>query len=184
MKIFVISLILVVFLSACFWGRSNVPDSSSWLELVESERFDIALPANWLTVRESELVTPSQWELVLAYRATESRWWYYNNIIIIENENKLRETDISLMNNNINTLRLSLQEFHLIAEDELMLHSWREGRVIVFSGKYGSQTPVANYIQTAISCGEASFFLTISVWSDLWDYTRYYPLLESFRCKW
>jgi len=71
------------------------------------------------------------------------------------------------MNNNINTLRMSLQSFELIAEDVLNFKNGRERDVIVFRGKYGSQTPEANYIQTAVSCDDMSYFLTISVGSDL-----------------
>ena len=173
----------LLFLTACFWGGQQGPAADTWLELVERESFSIFLPINWQQVPESELVNPSQWELVLWYRSIESRSGYFNNIIILRDENRLQETDISLMNNNINTLRLSLQSFDLIAEESLELDGSREGKVIVFRGKYGTQTPEAHYIQTAISCGESSYFLTISIWNDLWDFTRYFPLLESFRCR-
>ena len=182
MKIASIFLVLI-FLTSCFWDIREIPDSDTWLELIEQESFSIFLPVNWEQVPQVDLVDPSQWELMLWYRSLEVRWWYYNNIIIIRNENRLQETSISLMNNNINTLRLSLQSFDLIAEDRIDLWDEREGKIIVFRGKYGTQTPEAHYIQTAVSCDEMSYFITISVWEDLWDYTRYYPLLESFRCS-
>ena len=174
----------LLFLHSCFgllWPTP--PDSDTWLELVEREKFSIFLPLNWQEVHQWELVAPSQWELVLSYRAIEPRSWYYNNIIILQNQNRLQETDVALMNNNINTLRLSMQSFYLI--DEIELAQWWDitRKVIVFRWRYGTQTPEAHYIQTAVSCGEKSFFITISVWPDLWDYTRYYPLLESFRCS-
>ena len=183
MKIITILITILLLLSACFWTNQQSPSVDSWLELVERETFRIFLPVNWQQVPESELVAPSQWELVLWYRSIEARSGYFNNVVILRNENRLQESDISLMNNNINTLRLSLQSFDLIAEESIELDSSKEGKVIVFRGKYGTQTPETHYIQTAVSCGESSYFLTISVWDDLWDYTRYYPLLESFRCN-
>lgn len=183
MKYSILIFILLV-LSSCFRSWPTPPDSDTWLELIERESFSIFLPINWQEVHQSELVAPSQWELVLWYRAIEARAGYYNNIIILQNQNRLRETDVALMNNNINTLRLTMQSFHLIAEDDIVV-SWDTKRsVIVFRGKYGPQTPEAHYIQTAVSCGEENYFITISVWPDLWDHTRYYPLLKSFRCQW
>lgn len=183
MKLFLPSFIALIFLSSCFSSWESIQGESVWLIPVEKESFSMSLPVNWEEVSEFELVSPSQWELALAYRASEERNGYFNNIVVLKNQNRLRETPTSLMKNNINTLKLSMQNFQVIAEDTLNFAWNSQWEVIVFEGKYGPQTPTLNYIQTAQSCDEDSYFLTISVGSDLWDYTRYYPLLESFRCN-
>ena len=183
MKLFIPFFLTLIILSSCFSSWESLQGESVWLVPVEQEGFSMSLPINWQEVSEFELVTPSQWELVLAYRASEERNGYFNNIVVLKNQNRLRETSTSLMQNNINALKLSMQNFQVIAEDTLSFPGNTQWEVIVFEGQYGPQTPMLHYIQTARSCDEDSYFLTISVGSELWDYTRYYPLLESFRCN-
>ncbi|MCH8518406.1 hypothetical protein LAT59_01390 [Candidatus Gracilibacteria bacterium] len=183
MKKIFLSILAFLLLSSCFGRGGDLFQGETGLVGVEKDDFSLSLPVNWQEVFDHELTTPSQGEIVLAYRAEQVREGYYNNIVILKNQNRLQETDIALMNNNINTLKLSMQSFDIITEDTLNFGRDSQGNVIVFKGQYGLQTPTLHYIQTAKSCGEESFFLTISIGSDLVDYTRYYPLLESFRCK-
>lgn len=183
MKLFFLYIWALLLLSSCFSAWETQLIESTWLLNIEKEAFTMSIPANWQEVSDYELVAPSQWELVLAYRASEERNGYFNNIVVLKNQNRLRETSTSLMQNSINTLKLSMQTFRVISEDKIIFSWDEEADVIVFEGQYGPQTPILNYIQTARSCDEDSYFLTISVGSDLWDYTRYYPLLESFRCN-
>lgn len=180
-KIFLLGF-AVFFLASCFgnWGWSS--DQTALVD-IEREGFQVSMPTNWQEVYDYELTSPSQGEVVLAYRAQEARSGYYNNLVILKNQNRLQETDLALMNNNINTLKLSMQSFEMISRDTLTFTSNDSGEVIVFQGRYSQQTPDLFYIQSAKSCGDESYFLTISVGSELGDYTRYYPLLESFRCN-
>ena len=161
--------------------------SNTWgdgtLVQVETETFRINIPNNWNPVNPGDIPTPRQWELAFASTSVNERNGYFNNIVVIQDINRLNENSLALMNNTLNTIKNTMLQFQLIMDKEIIFTDKTEGKVIVFQWKYSAQTPILNYIQTSKNCWDISYFLTISTAWEIEGYERYFPILESFTCK-
>lgn len=98
-------------------------------------------------------------------------------------DSTLGESSQWLMNNTKAGLKASLEKFKLLSEKKITFADKTEGIVLNYTGKYSKNTPELTYIQTAKSCGESNYFLTISLAEKLESYKKYEYLFESFACK-
>lgn len=179
---YIISLITLVFiLSSCF-------GSSTWVDetgLSEQDlwTFSILTPDSWETMDIADLPEPKAWEIVYGVSSVEQREGYLNNIVVLKSENTKNESSASLMKNNANFLNSSLDNFKVISEENIVFADQQQGVLLTFSWKYNRNTPEITYLQTARSCDDASYFITLSLAEKLESYDRYAYLLKSFECK-
>jgi len=173
-------ILLTVFLSSCFWWESV---DETGLAQVETESFSIKLPNTWDAIAANELPLPKSGDIVLAYASPEERQWYINNIVVLADENHQNESSVWLMNNSANFLKWGLKGFTLIEQKNINFHDEEIWTVLSFRGRYNPNTPELTYIQTARSCWDMSYFLTVSLAEQLETYDKYEYLLQSFRCK-
>jgi len=175
-------LISLLFLSSCFWFF-QWDDTSSNLILNDTEHFSILVPNTWWEIPTSELPIPKSWETILALKSQNEREGYYNNLVILKVENTADTNSISLMQSTEKMLKNSLDAFKLTAKNNFTFPDEETWIILTFSGKYNSNTPTTQYIQTAKICDDASYFMTISVWEVLESYARYEEILQTFRCN-
>lgn len=80
-------------------------------------------------------------------------------------------------------LKSQLNSFNLLEESKIHFSDNDAWNILVYKAKYSKNTPELVYIQTAKSCGEKNYFLTLSLAETLEDYNKYKALLQSFICK-
>lgn len=168
-------------LSSCFSSQEeNAP--GTWLTLQDTPDFTISTPETWNTYN-SELPKPRSWELVLALASNTERQWYLNNIVILKTTNTLSESAQSLMKNTEVGLKANLNAYVKIEEKNMNFINWDSGTLLIYDAKYNTSTPKLTYIQTAQSCGDDNYYMTISLSQKPENYDRYEYLLSTFACK-
>lgn len=180
-KIFILGVLLLL-LTSCLWigWESN---EERGLALKEQEGFSLLVPSTWAEISENDLPLPKSGEIVFAYASPTQRQGYINNIMILSSENKGSESSAALMKSNASFLGQSLEDFTLMEEKDISFADDDTGRLVKFYGKYNTSTPEIVYLQTAKSCGEQSYFMTLSLAEKLESYDRYEYLLQSFECN-
>lgn len=179
---YILSLIcLVLILSSCFGSGNSVDETG--LSRQDLWTFSILTPDSWSSMDIADLPEPKAGEIVYGVSSVEQRQWYLNNIIILKSENTKGESSASLMKNNANFLNSSLDDFTIISEENMLFQDEESWILLTFSGKYNRNTPQVTYLQTARSCSDASYFITLSLAEKLDNYDRYAYLLKSFKCK-
>lgn len=186
MKFLITFSFLTLFLTWCFWIGEEAQveeDVNAGLIQQEIQGIDISTPSAWKIVPVSTLPVPKSGEIVFASSSTEQRQWYLNNIVILKSPNALSESSKSLMKNNVNFLNMSLESFNLKSEKEIIFNDEENWLLLTFEGKYNSETPQITYLQTARSCGDNAYYITLSLAEQLPDYDRYADILKTFACK-
>ncbi len=171
---------IIFILSSCFWWN-NIDET--WLSLKNTESFSMLVPENWRDIPSSEMPIPKSGEIVFLLSSWEERQWYRNNIVVLKSKNTKNESSLSLMKNNVNFLSNSLENFQIITEENINFQDDQAWILLTFTWKYNKQTPEIVYLQTARSCKDTSYFITLSLAEKLKSYDRYAYLLKSFKCK-
>lgn len=185
MKKILIFTISIFLLYSC-WSTDILSwdtNTTTGLVVEELENISLSIPENWKKIPESTLPIPKSGKVVFAVSSSEQREWYLNNIIILETDNTLWESSQSLMKNSANFLDMSLATFTLSKEENITFADKEEWILLTFEWKYNSETPQVTYLQTARSCGDKSYFLTLSLAEKLEDYSRYAYILKTFSCN-
>jgi len=153
--------------------------------LVETQKvnFSMMSPENWRELGESELSKPRVWSVALALASSSQKENYINNLIVLEVENLLNESSVWLMENTKKWLETSLVTFKNLEEKTINFADNESGTLISYRGKYSNSTPELTYLQTARSCGENAYVLTVSLAEKLESYERYEYLLSTFKCE-
>ena len=177
-----ISLLLVLSLGliSCFGGSA---DTERGLVIQETEAFQIKVPSTWSQISAADLPLPKSWEIEFAYASPTQRQGYMNNIIVLSSENKQKESSQGLMKSNAHFLNQNLESFTLAEEKAITYTDGDAGLLVRFTGKYNTSTPEVVYLQTAKSCGDNSYYITLSLAEKLDSYERYEYLLKAFECK-
>lgn len=170
----------LLLLSGCFGSEESI---SEGLVEFSNDNFALSLPGTWKAIPKTDLPTPKVGEVVLAYSSLESRDDYTNNIVIIGEDNSMWENNHDLIRSLPSYFDETLQVFHRKEVSDIQFADNQSGTVLEFQGKYNNTTPLVTYLQTARSCGEKAYFLTISVAEQLESYDRYMYLLGTFECK-
>lgn len=80
-------------------------------------------------------------------------------------------------------LQQNMLSFALKSEKSITFSDESQGTLILFSGRYNTQTPSVNYLQTARNCGGTNYFITLSLAEDLESYSPYEYILQSLSCE-
>lgn len=182
MKKIIACIICVFTLTGCFWlgeGESG----ATGLILQDREDFSILIPSSWQEVGLSDTPIPKTWELALVYKSNNERQWYFNNIVVLKLEKSKQASSVSLMEESLQSLQTQIDNFSVISKQTLLSSDEQEWLFLTYRGKYNVSTPELTYVQTARSCSEADYYLTISLNEILDDYERYTQILQTFRCS-
>jgi len=171
-----------ILLSSCFWLFWNSAERA-WLIELETDTFTLFVPNSWQSLAPRDLPTPTSWETVLALKSVSEREGYFNNLIVLKNNNSKQTNSKSLMQSTETMLQKTLKNYKLIQKKDIVFPDDETWIMLTFSGRYNSKTPITRYIQTAKVCWDSSYFATISVWEVLESYERYEEILETFACK-
>jgi len=182
MKIISLFIFLWLFLLTSCSGGTETTDETG-LVIKGTDIFSIKLPETWKEVTWESLPLPKNGQVEFAYASPQERQGYLNNIVILSSKNALSESSTQLMWHNAKLLNESLQDFTIIEEKKQEFLDGEEGIFLSFYGKYNTITPELTYIQTAKSCGDMSYFITVSLAEKLETYEKYEYLLQSFECK-
>lgn len=180
MKLIISLILCLFFLISCSGGEEST--SATGLIIQENEEFSIPTPSTWETIPESDLVTPKSWEVALAFRSPTPKQWYINNIVIL----KVASTTISaetIIDSGLQSLEKWIKWYDLISNKEITFADNQTGKIIIYTGKYSSDTPETVYIQSARVCGDTGYYMTISLTEKLENYDRYEYILQNFECK-
>lgn len=168
-------------LSSCFWW--SVQEKTASLKQVQSDGFKMSVPALWDEITPRDIPSPSKWELSLGFISPDRREWYFNNLIVLGAENILRENSRQLMKGSESYLQGNLKSFVIQSRESINFVDGDEGETIVYTASYNDTLPDLVYIQSAKSCGDTAYFMTISVAERLADYNRYVELFRSASCS-
>lgn len=174
-------MIPVFFLSSCiFWWWK---DDATGLISVEKEWFSIGVPNSWNESPGDELPNPRLWEIELSFKSSSKRQDYYNNILIISENNTQNKSSQSLVNQSIWDIKSSLTSFQLLDQSQIIFEDEGESDVVIYKWRYNSSTPLLTYIQSARVCSDANYYITVSVAENLDSYDRYKSLIATFKCE-
>lgn len=170
---------MILFLSSCFWSdetedRGLIEESVAGLSL--------SVPNSWEQVSSSSLPLPNAGEIVFASQSRQEKSWYFNNLVILKEENTNAISSQALIKNNMSFLKQNMRSFSLISEKNISFLDEEAGSILIFSGRYNLQTPEVVYLQTARSCPEWNFLLTLSIWEKLENYEQYEYILQTLTC--
>jgi len=180
MKIFVFLFIALLILTWCFWGESS--PTATWLVIQETESFSIPTPSTWQSIPLEDLIQPKSGEIALAFRSNTPRQWYINNIVILQQENASISAQ-AIIESGIESLEKWIKWYSLISNRDIQFADNAPGKLIIYSGKYSTDTPETVYIQSARVCGDTGYYMTISLTEKLESYDRYEYILQNFRCN-
>lgn len=179
MKYIWICFVMVLLLSSCFWN-DEIEDRG----LIETtkEWFSLSVPNSWEEISASSLPLPNAWAVVFASQSSQERNGYFNNLVILKEENTGTSSSETLVKSNISFLKQNMRTFSLLEEKNISFLDGDTWIILLFSGKYNLQTPEVVYLQTARSCPEWDFFMTLSIWAKQESYEQYEYLLQTLSC--
>lgn len=184
MKLFQIFLLVsIVFLSSCVYNPLVSPENERGLTSIETDEFRIELPENWIESSQAKSIIPNSWTIALIYESQESTLNFKNNIVIVSWEKKVDESSQALLKNTVEILKNNMTSFTPIKDETLEFSDGEKGQLLIFQGRYNTQTPELVYLQTARSCGDVNYYLTFSLGEVRTDYSSYEYILQSFSCR-
>jgi len=181
MKKSIFMILWLFILTWCFWGDSN--PSSTGLVVQEREDFLVPIPSTWSQIQEQDLVTPTSWNIALAFKSQNERQWYINNIVILQEENTSSSSSQAILNSAEQALKKGIKWYNLISNNTVEFADGEVGNIMSYSWKYSADTPETVYIQSVRTCSENTYYMTISLTEVLDSYDRYEYILQSFRCR-
>lgn len=172
-------LVALIFMTSCSGAESA---EERGLIMTSWEWFTIQRPENWKEIAQTTLPLPKSWELVFALASEQEKNNYINNLVVLRSEWKSSSSSSALVKSNISFLQQNMTNFSLISEKNISFLDESQGTIIIFSGRYNTQTPKAFYLQTARNCWENNFFVTLSIAEELESYEAYAYILQSLSC--
>ena len=150
--------------------------------IYDSEKVSILLPKSWTGVKLTDIPSPRVGSIIAAYKSTDVKYGFSNNIIIMQDRlsNLMTSAKYSELNN-LQTTRNYL-EYTKLREEIITFTDAETSRLYVFEARYNETTPRMKYIQLARVCGSDVYLLHVSLTLDK-SPDNYIELLRTFRCK-
>ena len=153
------------------------------LDQVSKDWIILSVPSSWQEISPASLPIPNAGEVVFASESTQERGGYFNNLVVLKEENDNSSSSESLVKENISFLKQNMRSFSLLEEKNISFTDGWTGIILLFSGKYNVQTPEVIYLQTARSCPNWDFLLTLSIWEKQESYEQYEYILQTLSCS-
>ncbi len=188
MRFYLFFILTIGLLSAC--SLPGTQTESEWADGVgtgntvqfQNASVSISVPKTWTETKGSDLPSPKHGVIVTAYVSPDVKYWFSNNIIVMQDtlENIVTSEKYSELNN-LQTMRNYL-EYTKLQDIPFTFSDAEISRLYVFEARYNQTTPKMQFIQTARVCGANVYLLHVSLSLDK-SPTNYIELLKSFKCK-
>lgn len=181
--------LIVVFLSlllltSCGEEETNVLNAEG-LSIFQWDKFSVGVPENWeiLNDKENLLPEPSEGNIELSAQSKESKWGFFNNLLVLSDElNSFTDSTEFSIANNVWARGLYL-DYNELDNKIFEFVDGTVSQLYVFEAKYNMETPKIKFIQTAYVCNpKTGYLLTLAVSPTIKKTDKYQELLSSFTC--
>ena len=155
------------------------------LKVAESKEFSISIPEKWNVIDDySNLPSPQRWQLSFAANASDLKYGFVNNILVLSQDlgKIVSSKDFSILNN----VGSSKEYLSYTRLDTLDL-TFDDGDITsayIFEAKYNTHTPVLKFVQFGKVCGiTRGHLVTIAVSQDTKNIDPYVEFAKTFSCK-
>lgn len=173
----------MMFLYSC--GSAEEEAVVTGLKTIDSKEFSISLPEKWNVIEDySSLPTPPKWEITLLANASDLKYGFSNNIVILSQDlwKFVSSKDFSILNN-VGASREYL-EYTRLESNDMNFSDGDITQAYVFEAKYNVQTPILKFVQFWKVCGTTRWHLiTIAVSQDTKVMDPYLEFAKTFTCK-
>ncbi len=177
-----IIILATLFLSSCSILPGTQEEVQNNAILYTGSWFSMQVPTLWTANTKSILPNPRSWTLKLALTSPDIRYWFSNNLIVMQdNLNGIISSKKYAELNNVQTTRNYL-EYTKIQDDLIIFSDSDESRVTVFEAKYNPSTPRLKFIQTAKVCWTTVYLIHFSLALDK-NPDAYIALAKTFSCE-
>lgn len=186
MKKFLLILSLL-FIYSCSSSNNTTEENNSLftLEPFSNNYYSIDIPNKWVLIDEKSdsLPKPKSWEITLALKSNELKYWFSNNILILTQEltKNIEQKEYSMINN-IWSSKDYLEYIKLDSFD-INFKDTTPWFIYIFEAKYNSKTPKFKYIQSAKICQNKAHLITIALSIDTKKTTDYENIIKSMTCE-
>jgi hypothetical protein len=181
MKKFFLIAIISLGLASC-WSTTT---SDTATAVYTGTGFTINVPKSWVKVEKKSLPTTKNWTIELALTSAEISAWFANNMVILSEELNNKTTSNEYFNVNDIRTSASMLNYQKTSEVDFKFADDEAWKIWEFEAKYGPQTPIQFFLQTAKVCNNKAYLATIAISlktkTDNWT-TKYESLLKSIAC--
>jgi hypothetical protein len=162
--------------------ESTAVTASDNTALYSDDHISLLVPKSWTGVARSELPSPRSGAIVVAYRSSEAKYGFLNNLLV------MRDTLAGVMSstkysevNHLQTTRNYL-EYTKIRDEAFTFSDGEPSRLYIFEARYNETTSRMKFVQTARTCGSVVYLLHVSLTLEK-NPDNYAELLRTFTCK-
>jgi len=184
MKKFIYLFIIIFFLFWCS-SKKNIEESLFTLKTYSNNYYSIDIPDKWVLIdnNSDSLPKPKNWEITLALKSNELKYWFSNNLLILSQDlNKNIDQKEYTMINNIWSSKDFLEYIKLDSFD-IEFKDKSKWFIYIFEAKYNEKTPKFKYIQSAKICNKKAHLITIALSNDIKKTIDYENIIKSMSCE-
>lgn len=183
MKKYILIAFTSLILAGCS-GDDGWSTAATGLDLVETSRYQISVPASWSQVLAEDLNSPAAGEFELGYRSEIPRQWFYNNLVILSESREGTKTTLQFVDGVVVRDARQYTSFESLEKDLIRLADGQDTIVHTFRARYNAVTGEYIYLQSGSLCDDKAYIITIGLHTDTSeeDLSRYKSIIQSFTC--